>query len=43
MEKEISKLKSKNEKRLKDLIKEEFKNLQEAIWKEKNEKNEIGI
>ena len=31
MEKEISKLKSKNEKRLKDLIKEEFKNLQEAI------------
>ena len=48
MQKEISKLKSKNEineNRLKDLdlIKEEFKNLQEAILKEKNDKNEIGI
>ena len=46
MEKEISKLKSKNEineNRLKDLIKEEFKNLQEALLKEKNDENEIGI
>ena len=48
MQKEISKLKSKNEineSRLKDLdlIKEEFKNLQDAILKEKNDKNDIAI